>query len=169
MTALRALSNETGPALTALATRIRDACGDDEQAFIDTLDGETDAVEAARRVVRWIAEQDANADACKALAETYAARRKVFEARIESARLALLHFLNGIGQKRLALPEATVTLSTSRPTLLGEPDPEALPDHLVRVKREPNRSAIVAELAKGNTVPGCVMSNAAPILQLRFK
>lgn len=157
------------PQIAALAAAIREACGDDDQAFTDTLDGCTDAVEAARAAVRFIGECEAYEAACKALAQRYSERAKVFSDREARTRDAIAHFMQEIGEKKLALPEATVSLSAGSPSVVGEPDVAALPDHLVRTKREPDRTAIKQALVDGHVVPGCSLSNARPRLTIRVR
>lgn len=152
-----------------LVGRLRELCGDDEQAFIDTLEGETEVIEAARRVVRWLHEQGAQADACNGLASTYKARASVFDERVQRARLALFHFLNEMGLKSMPLPEGTLSIVAGRSSVVGEVDPEALPDRFVRVKREANRSAIKAALEAGEAVDGFTLSNSPPTLSVRVR
>lgn len=152
-----------------LAARLRELCGDDDQAFIDTLEGETEAVEAARRVVRWLHEQGAQQTACCGLANTYRARASVFEERVERARTALFHFLTEMGLKSMPLPEATLSVVAGRVAVVGEGDPETLPDRFVRVKREANRSAIKTALEAGEAVEGFSLSNNAPTLMVRVR
>jgi hypothetical protein len=134
-----------------------------------TLDGETEAVEAARRVVRWLHEQHAHAAACTGLATTYKARASVFEERVERARTALFHFLSEMGLKSMPLPEATLSVVAGRTAVVGEGDAETLPDKFVRVKREPNRSAIKLALEAGERVDGFSLSNNPPTLMVRVR
>lgn len=152
-----------------LVDRLRTLCGEDEEAFLDTLDGETDTTDAARRVVRWLVEQDAQADAMKALAETYSARSKVFTDRKAGARNALFHFMEYLGVKAMPLPEATLSIRQGTISLAGEADPAELPDDLVRIKREPDKAAIKAALEAGRDVPGYVLSNGSPSLSVRVR
>lgn len=155
--------------VAGLVAHLRDLCGDDDQAFLDTLEGETEAVDAARRVVRWINEQSANATACKELASVYGAREKAFADRIGRARAGLLNFMQEIGVRSLPLPEATLSIAAGRTSVAGEPDASSLPDELVRIKREPDKTAIKAALERGETVPGCTLSNSPPTLTIRIK
>lgn len=166
--ALQDLRHETHE-VANLVARLRELCGEDEQAFIDTLDGETEAVEAARRVVRWLHEQGAQQAACKGLENIYRARSSVFEERVERARTALFHFLTEMGLKSMPLPEATLSVVAGRVSVIGDGDPEILPDSLVRVKREANRSAIKAALEAGETVEGFSLSNNPPTLAVRVR
>lgn len=155
--------------IAGLAHAIREMCGDDDVAFVDTLDGETDALQAARKAVRWLFEQDAQAEACKSLEAVYAARRKLFEDRSGRTRSALLHFLTELGEKTLPLPEATLTVAKGQPQIVGEPNPETLPLHLTVTKRVADRKAIKDALLAGEEIDGLTLSNAAPHLTVRVR
>lgn len=159
---------EQGREIAALAAHIRDLCGDDDLAFADTLDGETDAVRAASAVVRMIAALEAMQEAAKGLANRYQARAQDFASRAERARNSLLQFMGDIGEKTLILPEGTVTVKASGSVrILGEADPATLPAHLVRTKLELDKTQIKRALEAGEVVPGFSLSNAAPSLQIR--
>lgn len=159
---------EEARAASGLARRIRDLCGDDDQAFLDTLEGETDTLEAFRRVVRWTAEQEAQAAAMKDLANIYSLRAKVLTERSAQGRTAMMHGMMDLGEKTLRLPEATLSVAAGQPKLVGEIlNPDALPDDLVRVKREPNMAAIKAAVLAGAEIEGVSLSNAEPHLTVR--
>lgn len=167
MNALRALHDSTPFAVSELAKAIRAAVGDDDQAFLDTLDGQVDAIDAARAVVRYIAECEANAQAMGDLADTYKARAKVHADRVPAAKEALLRFMTTIEETTLRLPEATLSVKTGTVQLRGEGNPDTLPAELVRIKREPDKAAIKARLEAGQPVEGYSLSNGAPTLQVR--
>lgn len=158
-----------GPPLAALSAHIRALAGDDDEAWMDTLDGETSAVDAARAVVQQINEAAANVGKLQSLIAAYSERKRAMEAREDRLRAALLRFLLDLGEKTLPLPEATVSWAMSQPSVVGEPDVDALPEALVRVTREPNRILIRAALAAGADIPGVSLSNAEPRLVLRVK
>jgi hypothetical protein len=166
--ALTDLRHETTE-VSNLIARLRELCGEDDQAFLDTLEGETEVVEAARRAVRWLHEQEANEAACKSLASVYKARASVFEDRGARARTALFHFLEEIGVKSMPLPEATLSIVAGRSAVVGEADPDKLPDRFVRVKREANLSAIKAALEAGEAVEDFSLSNNAPTIAVRVR
>lgn len=159
---------ERGREIAGLAAHIRELCGDDDLAFVDTLDGETDAVRAASAVVRLVAAMEAMEGAAKGLADRYRARAQDFASRSERARNALLSFMGDIGEKTLVLPEGTVSVKAGGALkLLGESEVAALPDRFVKVKREPDRAAIKAALEAGEAVDGFSLSNPMPSLQIR--
>lgn len=167
MSALAEL-REQGREIATLAASIRELCGDDDLAFVDTLDGETSAVEAARAVVRMIAAMEAMEGAAKALRDRYAARAQDFTSRQERARNALLQFMGDLGEKTLVLPEGTVSVKASGALkLLGDGDPNTLPKCFVRMKLELDRAQIKRALEQGEAVEGFSLSNAQPSLQIR--
>jgi len=159
----------SGPLIADLAHSIRELCGDDDLTFADTLDGECDAVEAARAAVRMVHAAEHQEDAATALARLYGDRAKAFGERGQRARDALAHFMAEIGEKTLQLPEGTVSLAAGSAQLTGDPDLASLPDDLVKVTRSPDRSAIKAALQVGRQVPGCSLTNGKPSLRIRTK
>lgn len=152
-----------------LVDRLRTLCGDDEEAFLDTLDGEADTTEAARRVVRWMNEQEAQAEAMKGLSDTYAARAKVLMNRKDGARNALFHFLEYLGVKSMQLPEATISVRVGTESLIGDDNAIGLPEDLVRTKRFPDRKKIFEALKAGREVSGFSISNGEPGLSVRVR
>jgi hypothetical protein len=158
---------EQGREVAVLAAHIRELCGDDDLAFADTLDGETDAIRAASAVVRLIGALETMEDAAKTLSSRYAARAKDFSDRASRARAGLLQFMGDIGERSLALPEGTVSVKAGLRKVVGEPDVADLDERFVRVKREVDRAAIKGALERGEAVPGCELSNAAPVVQIR--
>lgn len=160
---------QRGREIAQLAKAIREMVGDDDQAFVDTLEGETSALEAARYAVRWLAETQAQSVACASLAAIYTARRSVFDDRQSRTRAALALFMQEIGEKTLILPEATLSIRAGQPEVLGEPDVNTLPADLVISKRQPDRSAIRTALLNGREIEGLSLSNAMPSLQVRQK
>lgn len=149
--------------------RLRELCGEDEQAFLDMIEGETEITEAARRALRWANEQEAQAEAMKGLADTYRARAGVLIGRRDGARNALLHLLDFLGVKSIQLPEGTISARAGVVSLLGECDPYLLSDDLVRSKREPDKAAIKKAIEAGRHVPGYSLSNGAPSLSVRVR
>lgn len=158
-----------GRQIAPLAASIRELCGDDDLAFVDTLDGETDAIRAASQAVRMIAAMETLETAAKALATRYGARAGDFADRAQRARDALAHFMAEIGEKRLTLPEGTITLATGQPSLTGEPDIDTLPPDYVRITKAPDRALIKKALQDSFEVPGYSLTNARPRLQIRTR
>lgn len=141
---------------------------DDDEAVVDTVDGETDAVGALRWTVRRAIEAEANAEACKALAASYTERRKVLEGRAERFKAAAAAFLQEVGEKSLRLPEATISWRATGPQLVGDvPSAADLPDDCVKLQRVKHEPSIKAALEAGRVIPGLSLSNGGLGLTVR--
>lgn len=156
-----------GREIAALAKTIREACGEDDAAFVDTLDGECSAIDAARAVVRWIDLMEAQAEAMKQLGKSYETRAKVLTDRKESGRRALLTFMQEIGERTLPLPEATLSVRAGQASLVGDAIPIELPEQFRKVFTEVDRAAVKKHLETGGTLEGFSLSNGAPSLTIR--
>ena len=142
---------------------------DDEQAITDALEGETDALDAVSRTLRYIAEQQGYSAGLTVILTQFEDRRSRYEARIKGARVALASFMEASGLTTLERPEATVGLRKGAKSVIKTADfnADALPKSMQRIKVEANIPAIKAALEAGETVPGATLSNAAPILTIR--
>lgn len=169
MTDLRHLT-QVAPQIVALAAEIRSLAGDDDLAFVDSLEGESNIVGIARGAVQAMHAWEAQGEAAKALSQRYDARAKDFGARAERVRSALFNFMGEIDCRTLALPEATLTLAEPSSQSLVEhadADPNKLSPALRRTKMEPDKAAIKAALQRGETVPGYSLANSKPVLKFR--
>lgn len=147
---------------------VRAIAGDDDQTVIDTVDGETDAIDVLRRTVALAIEAEAHAEACKALAASYVERRKVLEDRAERYRIAVANFLQEVGEKSVRLPEGTVSWRDAGPRLIGDiPSAADLPDNCVRLIRTKHEPSIKAAIADGLVIPGLSLSNGGAALTIR--
>lgn len=157
------------PATIELARQLRELAGDDDLAFIDTLDGCSKAVDAVRSTLRQIVTYQELQVAAKALSQRYAAREKDFASREERLRNALVQFMGETGEKSMVLPEGTITRRAGTVTVVGDGDPETMPAEFVRTKttRELDRTAIKNALTQELDVPGFSLSNGCETLQIR--
>jgi hypothetical protein len=142
---------------------------EDETLRADMLDAETGIHEALTLLVNDI-------DSSKMMIVGITARRKELEERcdrlvhrVEGLRALVLKVLQSAELKTVSLPGVTLSQQRSQPQIVGEPNPDALPDDLVRIKREANRTAIREALLNGRAIPGLTLSNAAPHLIIRVR
>jgi len=138
----------------------------DEGLLFDTLDGETDAVDQLRRILRHGIEASVFAEALKRHIDVLKQRKARFEAREDACRAAVREAMDALGLTRLQSPDFTASIIPGRPRVVV-PDVDALPDAFVRTTVEPDLSAIAAALKGGEDVPGASFSNAAPVLTVR--
>lgn len=154
--------------VSAFWQTVRAIAGDDDQTVVDTVDGETDAIEALRRTVRLAIEAEAHAEACKALAADYVERRRVLEDRAERYRVAVAGFLQEVGEKSVRLPEGTVSWRNAGPQVIGEyPSAADLPDSCVKLQRVRHEPSIREALQRGDHIPGLSLSNGGVALTIR--
>lgn len=142
---------------------------DDDELRLDMLDGETDFKHVLARL--YTANDDAEGDIV--ILNMQIADRKIrrerFKRHIEFYRELMLLLLQSADLKKVVLAEATLSQVKGTQEIVGEPNPDVLPDDLVRIKREPDRPAIREALLNGRELPGLALSNAAPKLTIRGK
>ena len=129
---------------------------DEEAGFLDTLEGETDAMEVADYLIREALKADAMAEASKALEKAQAARTKRFEDRARATRRAMLDLMDATGLKKLERPAATISRRAGSLRVEIE-DGADVPSQLCTVKTTtaPDKAAIKAQIEAGVEVPGC--------------
>lgn len=157
-----------GREVAELWRSVRAIAGEDDQTVIDTVDGETDAIEALRWAVRMAMEAEAHAEACKVMAQTYTDRRKVLEDRAVRYRASVAAFLQEVGEKSVRLPEGTISWRQAEPQILGTiPPPSDLPDWAVKFPRARDEAAIRQGLRDGLQIEGLSLSNGGVALSIR--
>lgn len=142
---------------------------DDEILRADMLEGETDISEVVTAIHRMIEDARALKDGTQARFDDLKGRRDRFQKRIDFGRDLISKILEAAQIRKLELPEVTASLRNNPPSLIGDPDPNELPDAFVKITRSADRKAIREALERGDLVPGCFLSNAAPTLTLRVK
>jgi hypothetical protein len=155
----------------ALADAMRPAIGEDDDALADLIEGETDALEAASRLLRWMGERQANSAALKAYEADLSARRKRLDDGIATARAALSRFMEEVGLSKLERPEATLSIREAGPSVVYGIDfnPEALPEELRRWTCQADKHAVKAALEAGEEVPGATLNNGGTVLTVRVR
>lgn len=138
-----------------MAEEIRSALGDDfdAEAFLDTLDGETDAADIADRLLAELADAEAMAEAIRGQEADMKARRQRYDMRGEAFRHQLLNLLDAIGEKKIERPRATVSRRAGLPSVQIT-DEAAIPSQLCKTTVAPDKVAIKAQLMAGEAVPG---------------
>lgn len=170
MTAAFQLDRATSGA-KSLADLLRERGFDDEDLILDTVEGETDAMEAVSGLLRWMNERQAVSESLKALEADYAARRRRYEEQVKSARGALASFMDALGVKKIERPEATLSMRETGPSVVYPADlnPETLPERFRVWKCEADKAAIKAAMLAGEDVPGLTLSNGSTSLAVRVK
>lgn len=151
--------------VSAVVLMLRDQFEDDEQLLLDTLEGETDLFECARKLLDGIEADEGDKSVLAEQIEARQARKSRADARITARREALAALMEAGGLDKLPLPEATVSLRKVAPKPVVT-DADALPDAFCTFVRKPNLSAI-----KGAETlpPGCALDNGGVSLTVRRK
>lgn len=154
------------PEIAAYAALIAELAEGDEQTFLDTLDGETDAIDVLRHLVQARIEAEAYEAASKEAAATFTARARRMADRKASINRVMGEILDATGQQKLAFDTATV--SRTKPRVSCEvSDPALIPSQLC--KQVPDKTAIKKQLEAGEYVPGAHLDAGQPGLTVRVK
>lgn len=139
---------------------------EDEELRADTIEGETDAYRVLGKIVA--IERDANSMvlAIGERAKELAARKDRYTRRKDAMRALLLRLLKAADLNKVSLPEATVSVGKGRAGV-EIVDESLLPDNVVKLKREPDKTAIKAALDAGEDVPGAVLREGQPSVTVR--
>jgi nitrogen fixation/metabolism regulation signal transduction histidine kinase len=142
---------------------------EDDDAWISSLESETDFTEILTTIVRRIEDTKALVIGTKDRFEELKARKDRFEHRVETLRELAFKIMHAAELAKIELPEATLSLRAGTQQLTGDADPKDLPDELCKISRDLNRTAIKEALKTGKEVPGFSLSNAPPSLTIRIK
>lgn len=137
---------------------------DDEILRVDTLEGATNLKELLSAILSAIDQAKDLRDGAKRRIEEVRARGKRYDMRVDFLRAMIVKILAHADVRKIELPEATLGMKAGQPRVLGQVDPDTLPDDLCRIVREPNLTAIKQRLQEGSIVEGYVLSNAEPVL-----
>jgi len=140
----------------------------EEDQWLLTLESETELPEFLARVVARMQDTDAKITGIGDLIASLKARCDRFEQRSDAMRALAFKVLMQAGVKKLELAAATLSIRAGQPRVIIT-DEAALPPDCVRVRTEPNKTAIKDRLGRGEPVPGAEMSNAEPMLAVRVK
>ena len=137
-----------------LADSIREICGDDEDTLLDTLDGETDAVDVLGKLIQERLEVLGYEATNKELAEQYKRRADKMASKADAINQQMRHLLNAMGVKKVNHALATVSI-TKRRWSVEVVDEAQVPTQLKITTSKPDLRAIKKILDDGEPVPGC--------------
>ena len=137
-----------------MSDSIREMCGDDEDTFLDTLDGETDVVDVLSKLIQERLEVLGYEATNKQLADQYKKRADRMATKADAINQQMKHLLNAMGVKKVN--HALATVSITKPRWSVEVVDEAqVPTQLKITTSKPDLRAIKKILDDGEPVPGC--------------
>jgi len=153
-----------------IATLIADnpELSDDEELRVDTIEGETDAIEFLRRVYRRQKKAEALAEGAKAEKQDASDRQARFEKQADSYRHLQLSILNAANVDKLVTPFATYSVTAPR-TKAEVTDLDAIPQGYYRIEKKPDLKAIKSALEAGEEIPGAQLTIGVHGLMIRSK
>lgn len=151
-----------------MADTIRQLCDDDADTFLDTLDGETDALDVLGKLIEERVQAKSFEEANKAIAQQYWDRAKRMVARQEAISQTIGHLLDAIGETKVQHPLATVSRTKARQKVKVVEEGE-VPTQLCKVTTRPDLTAIKAQLDAGVNVPGVEIEIGNPSITVRMK
>lgn len=145
---------------------------DDEDLLLDTIEGETDALEAVSKVLRWIGFDNAKSDGIKGYIDDLTARKRRYDERVKANRQALAKFMAEFGLTKIERPEATLSYRQGSQSIgyAADFDATLLPTEMQKVSVEADKAKVKqAVLFDGQDLPGVYMTNGEPVLTVRVK
>lgn len=158
------------PLIEQVSAQLVDLLGEDfdTEAFWDTLDGETDAMDIIGHLIRDREEAKAHEAASKALSQEYSTRAKRLNDRQKAVASALGAVLDAAGQRKVTHPLGTVSRTNGRVSLQIT-DATAIPSQLTVTTVKPDNAAIKKQLEAGEDVPGAELVRGADGVTVRVK
>lgn len=138
---------------------------EDNELRADMLEGETDYHAVLARLVAQEREADSLAKGTAERIRDIQGRKARYERKKAAVRELMHRLLKAAGLPKVTLPEATVSIGR-KAAAVEITDEDALPDNVVRITREPNKTAIKEALALGD-VPGARMGEVGEQLSVR--
>ena len=143
---------------------------EDPKLWLDTLDGQTDAVDTIRQLIRASIDADLLAEATRQRQAEITARVERAERRKQAFRAAAVSLMDLAGIARLPEPDFSARVQAGQ-SHLGPIDLDALPpefvDTEVVVTRRPLKDRILAALKAGQTVAGAQLRHGSPFLVVK--
>lgn len=139
---------------------------EDEDLRADMLEGSTEVFDVLARLVDRLQHATAMREAVSARIATLTERRDRFGRQQEALRTVIQRVMSIADLRKAELAEATLSVRPGTPKVVVTDESE-LPEWFVRVKREPDKTAIKQALKDGQFVPGATLSNAEEVLNVR--
>lgn len=139
----------------------------DPQLWLDTLDGESNAIDIIRGLINAAIDAEMLADATSQRKAEIATRADRAERRKQALRAAALNLMQVAGIEKIPDPAFSARVQKGQQHL-SELDVAALPDDYVEVEvtvaRKPKKDRILADLKAGQPIPGTSLRAANPYL-----
>lgn len=142
----------------------------DEEAIADTLEGMSDLNDMLAEVARSIADDRADAEACKLRIADLQLRAKRHEDRAAAKREVIASVMERAGVRKITAPDVTLSLGQGKPKLVITNEAQVIADGY-GIQPDPviDKVTLRAALEAGNEVLGATLGNGGVVLTVRTK
>ena len=141
----------------------------DDETVLDTLEGITDLHEMIAAVIRSALVDEALQAGLRALLEEMRQRLVRLEERGAKKRQLALDAMCEVGLKKLEQPDFTVSTRAGLPPLVIIADDDVPEPYWVPQPPKLDRQSLLADLKRGDVIPGAQLGNPKPCLAVRTK
>jgi hypothetical protein len=141
---------------------------DDYETFWDTLDGETDVMDAVGAILEMIISAQADEAAAKFKADTYKQLCDKHKARQDSLKRSLMGILNATGQRKIPHSFGTVSLREGTESVVIHNEKE-IPSQLCKVTVTPDKAEIKKQMKAGVQIDGAELVTGPQTISIRMK
>ena len=140
----------------------------DEVLRADMIEGSTGMDDFIRELLRKIGTTETLRDATGNYIEELKMRRARMEHTAEALRTLIFKIMQHAQIQKRVLPEATVSIRNT-PAKVVVIDEQQIPDHYMRIKKEPDKIKIKTDLQANMSIAGVTLSNGEPTLAILTK
>lgn len=138
---------------------------EDEDLRMDTLEGATDLKDVLQRAALNVLIYSEETESCGKTISRLMGRKERFKKRTEFYRQVIQELMEMADLKKMALPEATITIQNAPPKVVIT-DEEKLPDEVMKVSVSIDKVKL-KEMLKEGPVDGAELSNGGTMLVIR--
>lgn len=156
-----------------LVANLKDqGAAEDAELVADSIEGETNLVEAIEAALAEIDEEEIHIVGLKAKEADFAERRRKKEAKVERVRALIEQAMLATDQKSFRLPTATLTLTERAPGLVVTNEADIPVKFWIEQERPApklDKKALTAALKDKEQIPGATLDNGSLSLSVRRK
>jgi len=141
----------------------------DHDTLRDTLDGITDLHEMIAAVIRSALVDEALLVGLRSRLDDMKERLSRLELRCEKKRQLALDAMSEVGLSKLEQPDFTASVRAGLPALVVVSEGDIPLAYWVPQPPKLNRQALLADVKRGDDIPGVQLGNPKPILTVRTK
>lgn len=139
----------------------------DERTILDTLEGETDLLEAIAQIDEFILDAEADEAGAKQVIERLKDRQSRAERRQERLRTIVSQVMDVAGLKTVKAAGGTYTLRETPPTVVVEDESQIPAAYFKPSDPKLDKKALNEAMKDGANIPGARMSNGGISLTIR--